>query len=435
MPSERADRELYQKRIIYYFSITPMQIFSPQEAIVKDHGDSRAGKTKRKKIKVTFATNHNIGFVGGGEKVLMNYLRYAPLDRFDVTFFQSNFTDSKDNPGLKNTKFPEAIRIITAKAHQSKLYIFSRSKIPLILSIIFMYPALFFFLRCFSYRKLISTMKDTDIVYVFQNEMSSLFSHTSAVVIGSNHSSMSKDSSLITRMVTALMGSGLFYRNIDGVHLFPSSVDLKKRIKKGYNLVLTNGVDTSRFSPYEIPRTEGKIRYLYVARLEPYKGVVKLLKAWDLIKDRSNIELHIAGAGPLEDLVRSRAGDNLIYHGSVSHEVLSAIHRESDIFVTTSEMDTFGLVVLEALSSGLYVIAPEMMKGTFDDFMDMGSLEYVKNEPEIVAERMLKAAEKIDTIRSSRLNLHQYVKEHYDWKVVVDELYDFFESVAKDKER
>lgn len=400
-----------------------------EETSAIDRSTEERGECR--KIKVAFVTNHNMKFVGGGEKVLLNYIKNAPLDKFDVTVFQSDYTDGGEKLSKEFENAIKKVRVITVKAYESKLYIFSKSRIPQIISMLAIYPFLNLFLRNIIYRKQLSQLQDSDVIYFFQNEMSGLFSNKRSKLIGSNHSSMSKETPLLTSIVSKLIGTGLLYRKINGVHLFPSSSLLLPQIKKGNNIILTNGVDTSIFYPFEGKRSDDTIRFLYVARLEPYKGILKLLKAWDKIADKGKMELHIAGNGPLADEVRRKVNGKLIYHGALSHKDLSAIYRNSDIFVTTTEMDTFGLVVLEALSSGLHVIASDILKGTFDYFASLGDLEYVKNNPETIAEAIQKAAMDIERIRSRKDLIHQYLKENYDWKVITERLFEFFEGISE----
>jgi glycosyltransferase involved in cell wall biosynthesis len=153
-----------------------------------------------------------------------------------------------------------------------------------------------------------------------------------------------------------------------------------------------------------------------------------LLEAWSIFKYKSNTELHIVGTGELEDLVieKSKSIENIIYHGFVSEEELPLIYRNCDIFVFPtygiSHDEYFGLVVIEALASGDYVILSDGMKGIFDYFEKNNALEYVSVNPEKISERMEYTFENISKLKENVLNVRKYIEENYDWKSISENL-------------
>lgn len=122
------------------------------------------------------------------------------------------------------------------------------------------------------------------------------------------------------------------------------------------------GVDPERF----VPRRGGKPqkRALFVGRLELLKGVPYLLSAFCKLKEG---ELWLAGP-VLEEirpvLDRATAGCTRIrVLGEVPKENLPALYQEVDVLVFPSLNDAFGLVLLEAMASGLPVIATDHSAG------------------------------------------------------------------------
>jgi glycosyltransferase involved in cell wall biosynthesis len=90
--------------------------------------------------------------------------------------------------------------------------------------------------------------------------------------------------------------------------------------------------------------------------------------------------LTIAGDGParkeLEKISRDLVvEDKVQFLGMVKREKLAGIYREHDMFVTASAMETQGLVVLEAMASGLPVVAvnkyalPDLVKNWRNGFL------------------------------------------------------------------
>lgn len=133
-------------------------------------------------------------------------------------------------------------------------------------------------------------------------------------------------------------------------------------------VVVGRGVDTTKFSPKhrsEILRRKWGVQadtrvMLYVGRLSPEKEVDVLIKAFHELQatQGNNIKFVIVGDGPdrirLEKLSQSK---DIIFMGSLSGNALSAAYASGDVFAYASQSDTFGNVVLEAISSGLPVMA------------------------------------------------------------------------------
>jgi glycosyltransferase involved in cell wall biosynthesis len=99
--------------------------------------------------------------------------------------------------------------------------------------------------------------------------------------------------------------------------------------------------------------------YLYVGRLTEEKGVSVLL---DAFKD-SGHQLRVIGTGPLEDLVQdyARKYSNIIFVGAQPKgSVNEFIQGASALIFPSVWYETFGMVVIEAFSAGLPVIASDL---------------------------------------------------------------------------
>ncbi|MFO0447179.1 MAG: glycosyltransferase family 4 protein [Pseudomonadota bacterium] len=113
----------------------------------------------------------------------------------------------------------------------------------------------------------------------------------------------------------------------------------------------TRGVDTRLFRPDAGPRLPypGPVQ-IYVGRVAVEKSVEDFLRA-----DVPGTKLVVGGGPALEDL-RARYPE-AIFTGYRYGAELAALLAGSDVFVFPSRTDTFGLVMLEALASGLPVAA------------------------------------------------------------------------------
>ena len=132
--------------------------------------------------------------------------------------------------------------------------------------------------------------------------------------------------------------------------------------------IVGRGVDPEFFSPdfrnealrYQWKAESDTIVMLYVGRLSPEKEIHILIQNYAAMRrvERKNVKLVIVGSGP--DRARLEALDEtqeVIFMGSLSGKNLAEAYASADVFVFASQVETFGNVVLEAMASGLPVVA------------------------------------------------------------------------------
>ena len=146
------------------------------------------------------------------------------------------------------------------------------------------------------------------------------------------------------------------------------SIELRDRLQglgfKNVNL-LGRGVDSDLFRPQrrceELRRCWGlrdrDVAMLYVGRIAPEKNLGLALKAYRAIRGmNSSVKFILVGDGPLKTALQKEHPD-LIFCGTQTGEQLARHYASGDIFVFPSETETFGNVTLEAMASGLGVVA------------------------------------------------------------------------------
>lgn len=141
------------------------------------------------------------------------------------------------------------------------------------------------------------------------------------------------------------------------------------RIGISHAEVWGRGVDLDTFSPHRrslaLRETIGvgaeAFTFLYVGRLAAEKSVDRVIGAYRRAAERmkaSAVRLVIAGAGPAEAELRADAPASVVFLGHLDRDtMLPQLYASADAFVFASETETLGLVVLEAMASGLPVIA------------------------------------------------------------------------------
>ena len=129
--------------------------------------------------------------------------------------------------------------------------------------------------------------------------------------------------------------------------------------------VVGRGIDTQLFSPVkrsaELRRSwqcdDNAPVALYVGRLAPEKNLRAFVEAVREVRwHRADLRVVIVGDGPLGKRLRAENPD-FHFAGMRSGEDLAAHYASADVFVFPSLSETFGNVTMEALASGLAVVA------------------------------------------------------------------------------
>jgi phosphatidyl-myo-inositol alpha-mannosyltransferase len=135
--------------------------------------------------------------------------------------------------------------------------------------------------------------------------------------------------------------------------------------------VIPNGVDLERFrpdlEPFEEYREPGRVNLLFVGRLDPRKGLQTLLAAMPEVIEGSagRARLLVIGDSCLrarfEAAVPGPARGHVRFLGHVPSGDLPRWYATADVFVSpASGNESFGIVLLEAMASGLPLVASDI---------------------------------------------------------------------------
>jgi phosphatidyl-myo-inositol alpha-mannosyltransferase len=133
--------------------------------------------------------------------------------------------------------------------------------------------------------------------------------------------------------------------------------------------VIPNGIDVKVFTPGLSPirhLRDDCVNILFVGRLEKRKGLGDLLRGYEFMRARvPQSRLIIVGDGPLRGKVESYITrhhvPNVVLAGYVPDSVKPRYYTSADIFCAPATgAESFGIVLLEAMASGLPVVATEV---------------------------------------------------------------------------
>jgi glycosyltransferase-like protein len=193
-----------------------------------------------------------------------------------------------------------------------------------------------------------------------------------------------------------------------------------------------NGVNLNRFSPHPSGQEHdlktrygltGSPIYLTVGGIEPRKNSLNLLQAFArVLNSHPQAQLVIAGGATLFDYQPYRdqffataqslgiiPGGSLMLPGVIPAKELPVLYRCADAFCFPSTTEGWGLVVLEAIASGLPVLVSD--QPPFTEFLALHQAFWAQpNSPESIASAMVKAteADAARMVENNRSLLSQY---------------------------
>jgi glycosyltransferase involved in cell wall biosynthesis len=122
--------------------------------------------------------------------------------------------------------------------------------------------------------------------------------------------------------------------------------------------VVPYGVDLEFWSPSLTRDHNEQVRYIYAGQISVRKGMPLLLEAWS----KANLKgasLRLVGSWQLAHTKIRELPAGVSWFPPCTANELRNHFRSADVFVFPSHADGFGLVLLEAMASGLSVIASE----------------------------------------------------------------------------
>jgi phosphatidylinositol alpha-mannosyltransferase len=156
-----------------------------------------------------------------------------------------------------------------------------------------------------------------------------------------------------------------YWRRIDvRIAVSAAALELAHSYFPGEYVTVPNGVDTRRFSPHTKPIERFKddaFNILFVGRLDKRKGLKYLFKAVTTaarVVDR-RLRVIVVGDDGLRRhaLPRMPAGVEVVFAGVVANKELPRYFASGDVFCSPATgQESFGIVLLEAMASGVPVI-------------------------------------------------------------------------------
>jgi len=197
---------------------------------------------------------------------------------------------------------------------------------------------------------------------------------------------------------------------------------VKKGCKKEKIKILGNGIDLSNYNNF---RTELKNRtIIYVGGARPAKGLLYLISAMNQIKD---VKLVVVGGwGEQKYAAKALAESNTLFAGAVSNDTVPCFLKEASCFVLPSISEGFSNSLLEAMATGLPVIATKVGGNPYV-LSDAGILVPPKDDEALRKE--------IVKLFNDHKMLEEYSKRSlervklFSWDVIINQLENIMQEV------
>jgi len=212
--------------------------------------------------------------------------------------------------------------------------------------------------------------------------------------------------------------------------------------------LVENGVDLARFSGLDREievkheREHDRVRFAFVGRLVDWKGVDLLLEALTKTTCEQTVELEVFGAGPEQAALTEQAerlglSDRVTFHGFVPQEQTARRLAQLDGLVLPSLYECGGAVVLEAMASGLPVIATRW-GGPADYLDDSCGVLIDPTSREHVVDSFARALSALAVDPSLRKRMGALgrlkVEAEYDWVRKLDRMLEVYRAVQQPTE-
>lgn len=210
--------------------------------------------------------------------------------------------------------------------------------------------------------------------------------------------------------------------------------------KSGANnvqLFLDSGLPPEYFPPEPPTRLESQeLRLLWLSRIELRKGLFLALEALSKVNPSIPFKLSIIGQGPFDSYVNQwiehfNLETKVEYRGGLPWTEVQNAYLENDVFLFTSLRDSYGSVLLEAMSQALPIITLNH-HGARDFVPNKAGIKVSVNNPDETVMGIAKAVEymyknPIERLEMGR-NSYEFAKKQ-SWKHKAIAISKYYEEI------
>ena len=235
------------------------------------------------------------------------------------------------------------------------------------------------------------------------------------------------------------------FRNADGVIFLTETA--KEVVKKQVKLlpskarVINHGVsgdfqlEPRKQKPISAYNLSTPFQWLYVSTVSPYKHQDQVIKAAALLREKGypvSLELigdsHGSALSQLNETLNQidPGNDFVTYHGPIAYSELKNFYHNVDGFIFASSCETFGQILLEAMSSGLPIACSE--RSVMPEILGKSAEYFNPENPESIAEALINIIEDIEIRRDYSWAAYKRSLE-FSWDRCTQQTFSFIKDV------
>ncbi|OBZ77733.1 Phosphatidylinositol N-acetylglucosaminyltransferase gpi3 subunit [Grifola frondosa] len=203
--------------------------------------------------------------------------------------------------------------------------------------------------------------------------------------------------------------------------------------------VIPNAIVANQFKPAPIVKACDTVTIVVISRLAYRKGIDLLVATAPRICALfPHVRFLIGGDGPkMIDLLQMREKhmlqDRIEMLGPVRHSDVRDVLVQGSIFMNTSLTESFGIAILEAACTGLYVVSTRV--GGVPEILPEDMISFANPDEDDVVRAMSEAIEIVSAGKHDPIQAHQRIKGFYDWSEIAERTERVYELVMESPQR
>ena len=371
------------------------------------------GKKKLDNKKITILALH-LGY-GGVEKYISSLCRMLDSDyeieiisTYNLLNNQTAFPFSNKikinyliNGGPNNDEFKTALR------NKNITKIIKEGIISLKI-ILLKYMKNIFAIRKINSKYIITTR-------IFHNNLVRLYGRDDVIKIATEHNFHNNDNKYVSSLINSVVG-------------FDYLVVVSSSLKKYYDdkigntkcVYIPNVIENI---PDYFKHTNTKNKLISIGRLSYEKGYGDLIEIVQLIKVKiPNIKLDIYGDGEekkslFDKIKREKLENNILLCGFVPNNEIFKKMKDYDIYVMSSITESFGIVLMEAMSNSLPCVAFDSADGACGLLKNNNGILIGNRDKKLMADKIIEMLNNLEERNKISKNGHDSISNYYIWNV------------------
>lgn len=190
------------------------------------------------------------------------------------------------------------------------------------------------------------------------------------------------------------------------------------------------GIDTQIYSPKSIKIIDASkvIKIGIIKSLEPIYRIDLAIYALIWLQENTllNLELHICGAGSIEQDLKLISNDSVYFKGKIEQNSVPSFLQSMDIFLNTTEFESFGMSTIEAMACGVPVVAHNSGGASEIINHNVTGILYAPNEVDNVAKALLELIMNPNNAKNMAEKARLCVQQNYELAKISQKIKAFY---------